>query len=96
MGYQIKEQEPYVITGKEGKEYKVPQVDGLSIDEFAILVRYNETSDAVEKIKVCKEFFLTIVPELEDENIGDVEYFHIFQDYNEAKTPKQKKRVGES
>ena len=96
MGYQITEKEPYIITGKEGKEYKIPQVDGLSIDEFAILVRYNETDDAVEKIKVCKEFFLTIAPELEDEKIGDVEYFKIFQDYNEAKTPKQKKRVGES
>ena len=95
MAYQIKEQEPYIITGKTGKEYKIPQVNGLSIDEFAILVRYNETDDAVEKIKVCKEFILTIAPKLEEEQIGDVEYFKIFQDYNEVKTEKQKKRVGE-
>lgn len=96
MGYQIKENEPYIIKGKNGKEYKVPQLNGLGIDEFAILVRYNETVNLVEKIRICKEFFLSIVPELESEKIGDVEYFKIFQDYNEEKTEKQKKRVGES
>ena len=96
MGYQITEQEPYIITGKSGKEYKIPQAYGLSIDEFAILVRYEETDDLVEKVKICKEFFLTIAPKLEDEKIGDVEYFKIFEDYNKVKTPKQKKQVGES
>lgn len=93
--YQIKEQEPYVIKGKKGKEYKIPQVHGLDIDDFALLVKYNETDDVIEKIKICKEFFLKIVPELEDEKIGDVEYFQIFQDYNAAKTKKQIKKVGE-
>lgn len=96
MGYQIREQEQYIITGREGKEYKIPMLYGLSIDEFGIMLRYNETDDPLEKIKISKEFFLTIAPELEDEKIGDVEYFNIFQDYNEAKPPKMKKRVGES
>ena len=96
MGYQIKEEEPYIITGKKGQEYQIPQLNGLGIDDFAQLVRYNETKDVIEKIKICKEFFLTLAPELENEQIGDVEYFHIFQDYNEAKTKKQIKRVGES
>ncbi len=94
--YQIKERAPYIIKGKKGKEYKIPQVEGLTIDEFEILVRYNETDKPAEKVKICKEFFLNIAPELEDEGIGDVEYFRIFEDYNQAKTEKQKKALGES
>lgn len=93
--YQLQEHEPYIIKGKKGKEYKIPQVKGLGIDDFAQLVKYNETKDVIEKIKICKEFFLALAPDLEDEKIGDVEYFQIFQDYNEAKTKKQIKRVGE-
>ena len=95
MGYQIKEQEVYIIKGKKGKEYKIPQLKGLSMDEFGLLIKYNETDDAVEKIKYCKEFFLSIEPDLEKEKIGDVEYFQIFQDYNEVKTEKQRKKAGE-
>ncbi len=95
MGYEIKEQEPYIIKGKKGKEYKLPQIIGLGVDEFATLMSYSETDDLVERIKICKEFILGIVPELEDEGIGDVEYFRIFEDYNTVKTEKQKKKVGE-
>lgn len=93
--YQIKEQELYVIKGKKGKEYKIPQVNGLTIDEFAIMLKFNHAEDLVDKIKFSKEFLLAIAPELEEEKIGDVEYFNIFVDYNAAKTKKQIKRVGE-
>ena len=96
MGYQITDHEPYIITGKNGKEYQIPQLKGLGVDDFAQLIKYNETDDVIEKIKICKEFFLKIAPDLEEEEIGDVEYFQIFQDYNRAKTHTQKKRVGES
>ena len=94
--YQIKEKDPFIIKGKKGKEYKIPIIDGLDIDAFEILVRYNETDNAVEKVKVCKEFFLHIAPELENEKIGDVEYFKIFEEYNKAKTEEQEKALGES
>ena len=93
--YQIKDHEPFIIRGKKGKEYKVPHIDGLNADDFAILGRYNETDNAVEKVKVCKEFFLNIVPELADEKIGDVEYFKIFEEYNKVKTEEQEKALGE-
>jgi len=94
--YQIKERAPYIIKGKKGKEYKIPQIDGLNIDDFEILIKYNETDNAVEKVKICKEFFLHIAPELEDEKIGDVEYFRIFEEYNKAKTDEQNEALGES
>ena len=94
--YQIKEHAPFIIKGKKGNEYKIPQVVGLGVDDFALFIKYNETEDPVERIKACKEFFLSVAPELEDEGIGDVEYFEIFEEYNTAKTPKQRKKVGES
>ena len=43
------------LATKAGKEYKIPQVHGLDIDDFALLVKYNETDDVIEKIKICKE-----------------------------------------
>ena len=84
MAYQIQKQEPFIIKGK--KEYKIPRFNSLNIDEFAIIVKYTETDDTIEKIKLCKEFFLTIAPELEKEDIGDVEYFKIFQEYDKPET----------
>ena len=95
MGYQIQEREPFIIKGRDGKEYKIPRINSLNIDEFAIVVRYTEAEDVVEKIKICKEFLLTIAPELEDEQIGDVEYFTIFQAYDKPANEKQKKSLGE-
>ena len=95
MAYKLEEYEPYIIEGKNGKEYKIPHFYDLGVNEFAIINKYNETSDAVEKIKVSKEFLLTLAPDLEKEGIGDVEYFNIFQDYIKVKLDKQKKKVGE-
>ena len=95
MAYQIKEQEPFIIKGKDGKEYQIPRYNSLSIDEFAIIVKYTEAEGIVEKMKYCKEFLLTVAPELENEDIGDVEYFKIFQEYDKPVNEKQKKSLGE-
>lgn len=94
--YQIKEHDPYIIKGKKGKEYKVPQVIGLNTDDFAILIRLYQTNDPLEKMKICKEFLLHLAPGLETEGIGDVEYSKIFEAYENNKTEKQKKKLGES
>lgn len=94
--YQIKEHDPYIIKGKKGKEYKIPQVIGLNSDDFAILIRLYQTQEPLEKMKICKEFLLHLAPELESEGIGDVEYSKIFEAYENNKTEKQKKKLGES
>ena len=93
-GYKLQNHEPYIITGKNGKEYEIPAVPNLSLDEIGAMVRFNETKDAVEKTKICKEFFLSIAPDLEAENIGDMEYFLIFEDYN--KSTRRTPQLGES
>ena len=81
-GYTLQAHEPYTITGRTGKVYDIPAIPNLSIDAIGVMVKFNETTDAVEKTKACKEFFLLIAPELEDEGIGDMEFFMIFEDYN--------------
>lgn len=86
-GYKLQEHEPYVITGKTGTIYEIPAVPQLSVDQLGAMVRFNESTDAIEKTKICKEFFLAIAPGLEDENIGDMEFFWIFQDYNKTARP---------
>lgn len=93
-GYTLQEHEPYTITGKTGKTYEIPAVPCLSVDEISYMVRFNESTDPVEKTKICKDFFLSVAPELEAEKIGDMEFFMIFEDYNKSArlTPK----MGES
>lgn len=93
-GYKLHAHEPYLITGKTDTVYEIPAVPDLSVDEIGYMVRFNETADAVEKTKICKEFFLAIAPGLEDEEIGDMEYFMIFEDYN--RTARLTAKTGES
>ncbi len=83
-GYTLQEHEPYLITGKTGTIYEIPAIPNLSVDNIGYMVKFNETRDAIEKTKLCKEFFLSVAPGLEDEDIGDMEFFMIFEDYNQT------------
>ena len=95
MGYQLKKHEPYVITGIEGKEYVIPAALDLGIDGIKLSLAFDNAKDEVEKVKACKAFFLYFAPDLEKEEIGDMEYFNIFQDYNKSGSA-DKKKLGES
>ena len=95
MGYQLKKHEPYVITGKEGKEYVIPAQITLNLDGIDIICRFNNSTDELEKIRICKEFFLHFAPELEEEEIGDMEYFKMFLHYTKE-TLNDPKDLGEN
>ena len=87
MGYQIaKERKPYIITGRNGTEYQIPEPSCLDLDDAEALIEFNESKDAKRKGEICKQLILKYAPELVNENIGDVEYFMIFQDYNATYT----------
>ena len=81
MGYIIKKRESYKITGAKG-EYTIPAITDLSIDDVELLTEYSESQDAKRKVEICKEFLLKYAPDLEKEEIGDMQYFMIFNDYN--------------
>lgn len=90
MGYTIKKREPYTITGAEGT-YSIPAITELSVDDVELLTEYSESQDAKRKVEICKEFLLRYAPDLEKEDIGDMQYFMIFNDYNTS----QGKDLGE-
>ena len=90
MGYQLADHEPYVITGKGGKEYKIPAPIDMNFEAMEIVLRFNKSEDEIEKTKLCKEFFLYFAPDLEEEGISDMEYFIIFKDYNKGKVVQKK------
>ncbi len=94
MGYQLKKHEPYVIEGKEGKKYNIPAALDLDIEGIKLSLAFDNAGDEIERVKACKEFFLYFAPDLETENVGDMEYFNIFQDYNKRDL-KEKKKLGE-
>ena len=91
-GYTLQNHEAYTITGKTGETYEIPAIPNLSVYEIGYLVKFNETADPIEKTNICKEFFLSIAPGLKDEEIGDMEFFMIFEDYNRT----YKNKTGES
>lgn len=93
-GYVLREHEPYIITGKTGKTYEIPAIMNLTVDEIGYMVKFNECTDAVEKTKICKEFFLSVAPGLEEEGVKDMEFFMIFNDYN--KNARLTPKLGES
>ncbi len=98
MGYKLEKHDPYVIEGKEGKKYEIPIALDMNLTQIEIMARFNKAEDEIEKAKLCKEFFLTAAPDLEDEGISDMEYFVIFQDYNKSTPIKKRnvKKMGES
>lgn len=96
MGYKLEKHDPYVITGRTGKEYEIPPTIEMSLEDIEMMLRYNKSTDEIEKAKICKEFFLHAAPDLEKEGISDMEYFVIFQDYNNTSLIKQKGNLGES
>ena len=96
MGYKLEKHEPYIITGKEGNEYPIPATIDMMVEDIEIMLKYNKSEDELEKARLCKEFFLRVAPGLEDEGISDMEYFIIFQDYNNTSLIKKPKELGES
>jgi len=96
MGYKLQNHEPYIITGKEGKEYKIPAPLDMDFEAIEIVLRFNKSEDEIEKVGICKEFFHHYAPDLEAEGISDIEYYHIWEDYNKGKVIHRKKKMGES
>ena len=86
MGYKIKEHKPYEIEGKTGKVYTIPAPANLDLDDADMMIEFNASTDAKRKGVICREFLLKYAPELADEQLGDVEYFLIFSDYNSSQT----------
>ena len=82
MGYIVKKKKPYDITGSDGTVYYIPPRERLSVDDIALVAKYDKEEDVSQKVAICKEFILQYAPGLKnDPEIGDNEYALIFANY---------------
>ena len=80
MAYTIKKTEPYVIHGEKG-DYLIPALKTLSIDKVSDIMSLTTDTPVEKRVEAVKAFLLRMAPELEAEEIGDVEFSMIFADY---------------
>ena len=84
-GYTIKKHDSYPIKGSDGRIYLLPPFSRLSVEDATLLNDFNNAvNDIKKRLTICKKFILAYAPELKnDPEIGDYEYFLIFNDYNQ-------------
>ena len=73
--------------------YTLPALSRLSFAEAELMRKIDEAEDLETRGKMVKEFILSHAPELEDADIGDMEYFSIFNSYAMSEG---KAKMGES
>jgi hypothetical protein len=73
--------------------YTLPALSRLSFAEAELMRKIDEAEDLEKRGKMVKDFILSHAPELEDADIGDMEYFSIFNSYAMSEG---KAKMGES
>lgn len=61
--------------------YTLPALSRLSFAEAELMRKIGQAEDLEKRGKLVKEFILKHAPELKDADIGDMEYFSIFNEY---------------
>lgn len=61
--------------------YTLPALSRLSFAEAELMRKINQAEDLEKSGKLVKDFILKHAPELKDADIGDMEYFSIFNEY---------------
>lgn len=61
--------------------YTLPALSRLSFAEAELMQKINQAEDLEKRGKLVKDFILKHAPELKDADIGDMEYFSIFNEY---------------
>lgn len=73
--------------------YTLPALSQLSFAEAEMMRKIDQAEDLEKRGKLVKEFVLKYAPALNDADIGDMEYFSIF---NEYALSEGKAKLGES
>lgn len=82
----------FVLEGAD-TVYTLPALSRLSFAEAELMRKIDQAEDLEKRGKLVKEFILKHAPELKDEDIGDMEYFAIFNSYAMSEG---KAKLGES
>jgi hypothetical protein len=69
------------------KVYVLPALKSLSFEDAQAMTKIDDEQDLVKKGNLVRDFILKYAPELEDKDLGGMEYFEIFNAYglNEGK-----------
>ena len=73
--------------------YTLPALSRLSFAEAELMRKIDQAEDLEKRGKLVKDFILKHAPELKDADIGDMEYFSIFNSYAMSEG---KAKLGES
>ena len=63
------------------KVYVLPALRSLGFEDVQVMTKIDDEQDIVKRGNMVRDFILKYAPELEDLNLGGMEYFEIFNAY---------------
>lgn len=70
--FKITPPKPFIVEGANGDTYELPRVRDLNAEQFAAMDGFNKAEGTAERMRACREFVLTLCPELANEPITDM------------------------
>lgn len=63
---------PFIVEGADGDIYELPRVKDMSAQQFAALDEFNKADGTAERMEACRNFVLSLCPDLAKEPITDM------------------------
>lgn len=82
--FTIEKPVPFVVKGADGKQYELPRLRDLSVEQVAAMAPASNATELVDKFRAVKEFMLTLCPDLADEPLTDMGYMSLFNALGEG------------
>ena len=83
----------FALADDPEKTYTLPALSGLSYEEAERMKKIGSMTEITEQGPLIKDFILSYAPELAKMDIGDMEYYEIFNAYGISEG---KEKLGES
>ncbi len=99
--YIIKKHEPFQFAVEDSPEeiFSLPTMSNLSFDDAKAIATIEEDDDIAVRGRAIKEFIVSYNPGIEDLDIGDFEFFYIYNAWRKHEGAENKegaKKLGES
>lgn len=93
--FTLKKRQDWTFALEDDPEtvYTLPALSGLAFDEAEKMKKIGSIEDTTEQGPLIKDFILSYAPELAKKNLGDMEYYEIFNAYGLSEG---EKKLGES
>lgn len=76
--FTIEKPVPFVVDGASGKQYELPRLRDLSVEQVEAMAPASKATELADKVRAVKEFMLMLCPELEEEPLTDMGYMSLF------------------